>query len=347
MAPARLLDRNIRPAKRQTEEYSDDDVSQEEAGGSESEDVGSDASALDEDDRSDLDEDEVAEEDEESVQDPERLLSNVSFGALKHAQDSLSRKRKRTEDPTPDQDAKLDALRERLRQLREKKAGKIDGKGKQERSAKTRVTAQESAQDEDDVEDQSDSDSDAPSEEAAPTSRGSKHAPMSQSTKNQVTRKRQVIDLPNRKIRDPRFDALHSSAAHPGDSANKAYAFLHDYQASEVAELKAALKNTKDEHDKETLKRKIGSMENQRRTREAKERQQAVLRAHRKEERAKVEQGKNPYYLKKGELRERALVEKFKRMKGKDREKAVEKRRLRESQKEKKRMPEARRMPAS
>ena len=119
--------------------------------------------------------------------------------------------------PVP-QDAKLEALRQRLRQLRERKADKPDGKSKQERPAHARVTAQADVQDEDHGEDQSDSDSDAPSEEAAPTSRGSKHAPMSQSTKNQVTRKRQVIDLPNRKIRDPRFDALHSSAAHPGDS---------------------------------------------------------------------------------------------------------------------------------
>ena len=339
MAPARIIQRNIRPAKRQREEDSEEDVSEEDFGGGASDEAGSDEVG------SDLDQDDIEQEDGEEDGNPEQQLSSVSFGALKHAQDSLSRKRKRNQESTPAQDEKLEALRERLRQLREKNAGGAKSKGAGGRNAVSKVTAQSDEEQEDD--DESASDSDAPSEEAAPTSRGSKHAPMSQSTKHQVTRKRQVIDVPNRKVRDPRFDALHSSAAHPGDSSNKAYAFLHDYQASEVAELKAALKNTKDEHDKETLKRKIGSMENQRRTREAKERQQAVLRAHRKEERSKVEQGKNPYYLKKGELRERALVEKFKGMKGKEREKAVEKRRLRESQKEKKRMPEARRMPGS
>jgi len=343
MAPARVLDRNIRPVKIQREEDSDEEVSEEEFGGVQSDSAGSAAS---DDDQSGSDANDIAEDDDEEVGDPEQLLSNVSFGALKSAQDALSRKRKRNEDSAPAQNEKLEALRERLRHLRAKKQASTKSKSAPlERSNWTTRPTQED--DQDDEDDESASNSDAPSEEAAPTSRGSKHAPMSQSTKHQVTRKRQVIDLPNRKARDPRFDAMHSSSAHPGDSDNKAYAFLHDYQASEVAELKAALKNTRDEYDKETLKRKIGSMENQRRTREAKERQQAVLSAHRKEERSKVEQGKNPYYLKKGELRERALVEKFKGMKGKEREKAVDKRRLRESQREKKRMPEARRLPGS
>ena len=57
-----------------------------------------------------------------------------------------------------------------------------------------------------------------------------------------------------------------------------------------------------------------------------------------------MESGKNPYYLKKSELKEQALVEKYKGMNGKDREKAIDKKRKKESQKEIKRMPEARRM---
>ena len=104
------------------------------------------------------------------------------------------------------------------------------------------------------------------------------------------------------------------------------------------------MKKSKSEDDKIALRRKINSMENKLKAKAAREREQDVVRAHRKEEREKVQQGKTPYHLKKKEIKERALVEKFKGMKGKEREKVMDKKRLRESQKEKKRMPGARRV---
>jgi len=320
------LGRNVRPARQQESEeepdYSADEV----------ESAGSDARSV-----SEVEDEDDGAEDGEDGEDPEQMLSRVSFGALKHAQDGLSKKRKRGSNETPDQDAKLDAIRERLRELREKKgvtAGKIA-------SRKVDASRKPTQFDEDDEEDGSDSDS-SPSEEGAQSAR-SKHAPMAQSSKHQVTRKRQVIDLPNRKIRDPRFDALQQRNVHPGDNSEKAYSFLRDYQASEIVELKAALKATKDEDEKETLKRTIGSMENRLRAKAAKEREQEVLRQHRREEKAKVEQGKTPYYLKRSELKERTQVERFKGMKGKEREKAVERKRKKEDQREKRKMPTARR----
>merc|ERR1712070_355867 len=106
-----------------------------------------------------------------------------------------------------------------------------------------------------------------------------------------------------------------------------AYSFLRDYQKSEISELKAALKKAKSEEDKVTLRRKINSMENRLKSKESKERE-------------KVQQGKTPYFLKKKELKEQALVEKFKGMKSKDRAKLVEKRKKKEGQKERKKMPE-------
>ena len=65
--------------------------------------------------------------------------------------------------------------------------------------------------------------------------------------------------------------------------------------------------------------------------------------AHKKEEKGRVLEGKKPYFLKEKEVKERALVEKFRGMKGKEREKVVEKRRLKESQREKRGMPRDRR----
>ncbi|PPJ57008.1 hypothetical protein CBER1_00609 [Cercospora berteroae] len=270
----------------------------------------------------------------------EQQIGNLSFGALKQAQDAVSRKRKRGSDTTPDQEDKLAALRDRLRQIKEQKASKTTEISK---TAKKSKPAHRAPSD-DDSEDDADSDSDSgPSEEDAPhKSRTSKHAPAAQSTKYQVSRRRQVVDVPKRNVRDPRFDAFHQGA--PTGNLDKAYSFLVDYQKDEIKELKAEIKRTKSEQEKDVLRRKVNSMENRLKAKAAKEREQEVLRKHRKEEKSKVEQGKTPYYLKKKELKEKALVEKFKGMKSKERQKLIDKRQKKESQKEKKKMPEARRM---
>jgi ribosomal RNA-processing protein 36 len=289
-------------------------------------------------------ENETGEGDEEV----EQRIHNVSFGALKQAQDALSRKRKRGSDSTADQEEKLEALRARLDQIRSKSKKSanakssirnVDERQKDRRGSSTMQPHPKAA----DTDSEPDSDS-APSEEDIPTkSRTSKHAPASQSSRHQVTRKRTVVDVPKRTYRDPRFDALQERSAHPGNSG-KAYSFLRDYQKDEIAELKAAIKLTRNEDDKETLKRKVISMQNKIKSEEAKEREQEVLRQHRREEREKVEQGTKPFYLKQKDVKERAMVEKFKGMKSKDREKLMEKRRRKEDQKEKRRMPEARRL---
>lgn len=337
MAPGILLDRNVRPKGGQ--DFEEDVLSMEEA-----EDMGSDGESeelLDEEEGS---KDRIADDDNVSSDgedDTDPQINNVSFGALKQAQDALSRKRKRNDESTLAQEDKLEALRKRLRQLKGQKADKSKPGRSDQKISQRAPTSKSTVSEANGGDDDSDSDS-APSEEGAPKTR-SKHMPAARSSRHPVTRKRQVIDVPTLRTRDPRFDALHQQASHPG-KADKAYSFLRDYQADEISQLKAALKATKDSDDKEKLKRKIGSMENRIRAKDAEERKQAVLRQHRREEKSKVEQGKTPYYLKKSELKERTLVEKYRGMKGKEREKAIEKKRKKEGQKEKRRMPEARRM---
>lgn len=269
----------------------------------------------------------------------EQQISHVSFDALLHAQDTISKKRKRGSDTNPDQEDKLAALRDRLRQIKEQKASKA----LKQRNPSSKLQMTKVADRGDNVRsDDSESDS-GPSEEDAPNrARTSKHAPTAQSTRYQVSRKRQVVDVPKRNVRDPRFDAFHQQA-HTGNS-DKAYSFLEDYQKDEIKELKAEIKRTKNEDDKQTLKRKVNSMENRLKAKAAKDREQEVVRRHRKEEKSRVEEGKTPYYLKKKEIKEQALVEKFKGMKSKDRQKLIDKRQKKESQREKKRMPDARRM---
>jgi ribosomal RNA-processing protein 36 len=332
MAPAKLLNRNIRPSRVQPENDDDFDLSED---GAEGENAGS---AADFDDESGDDDDEAPEDDEEEEEDAvDGQLEKVSFGALKQAQDALSRKRKRNEEANPAQDEKLEKIRERLREIKRRKESEAEAEGKPK---KKQASKKSDHKDEDEHDQDSDSDSDSGPEEVGATG---KHAPMAQSSRYEVTRKRQVIEVPKMKARDPRFDAMQQRNAHTGN-VDKAYGFLAEYQADEIAQLKTAMKTTKDPFEKDLLKRKIGSMENRIKAKAAKEREQEVLRRHRKDERQKVESGKNPYYLKKSELKEQALVEKYKGMKGKDREKAIDKKRKKESQKEIKRMPEARRM---
>ena len=332
MAPAKLLNRNIRPSRVQPEDDDDFDLSGD---GSEGEDAGS---AADFDDVSGDDDNDAPEDDEDEEEGAvDGQLEKVSFGALKQAQDSLSRKRKRNEETNPENDEKLEKIRERLREIKRRKESEAAAEGKPK---KKQATKKSDKRDEDEDDEDSDSDSDSGPEEVGAKS---KHAPMAQSSRYEVTRKRQVIEVPKMKARDPRFDAMQQRNAHTGN-VEKAYGFLAEYQADEIAQLKAALKTTKDPFQQDLLKRKIGSMENRIKAKAAKEREQEVLRRHRKEERQKVESGKNPYYLKKSELKEQALVEKYKGMKGKEREKAIDKKRKKESQREIKRMPEARRM---
>jgi ribosomal RNA-processing protein 36 len=332
MAPAKLLNRNIRPSRVQPEDDDDFDLSED---GAEGEDAGS---AADFDDESGDDGDDAPEDDEDEEEGAvDGQLEKVSFGALKQAQDALSRKRKRNEEANPENDEKLEKIRERLREIKRRKESEAEAEGKPK---KKQTSKKSDKRDEDEHNEDSDSDSDSGPEEVGAKS---KHAPMAQSSRYEVTRKRQVIEVPKMKARDPRFDAMQQRNAHTGN-VDKAYGFLADYQADEIAQLKAALKTTKDPFQQDLLKRKIGSMENRIKAKASKEREQEVLRRHRKEERQKVESGKNPYYLKKSELKEQALVEKYKGMKGKDREKAIDKKRKKESQKEIKRMPEARRM---
>ncbi len=272
-------------------------------------------------------------------EDPEEYIATVSFGALKKAQGAIARKRKRGSDTNAEQEEKLDALRSRLRQMKQAKLRENATQPTERPSKKSRpVTVATTATTQD-----MDSDSDsAPSEVGGSKSRTSKHAPVSKSSRFQVTRKRVVVDVPKRVARDPRFDAFNQNTSDPGNVL-KAYSFLRDYQEDEIAELKAAVKQAKTEDDRETLKRKLISMQNRIKTDDAKEREQNVLRQHRKEEKERVDQGKKPFFLKRKEVKDRALVEKFKGMKGKDRDKLVERRRRKDDQREKKKMPEARR----
>jgi len=226
-------------------------------------------------------------------------MSKVSFGALAKAQDAISkqqpadRKRKRGDDTSKSQEDKLEALRERLRQIKAEKLANGAQPSKKAKTDKKSKSKSESKRDTQEADEDGDSDSDA-----APKARSSKHAPAVQSSKRAVSRKRNVVDVKKPVFRDPRFD--NASGPQPDEFVvKKRYDFLNDYRKSEISELRQTIKKTKNPVEQEQLKKKLLSMESQQKARENKDKLQEVTREHKKKEKELVKEGKQPFFLKK------------------------------------------------
>jgi len=253
---------------------------------------------------------------DEGDDDIKASLSNISFGALAKAQASMGPK-KRKEKPTKTEDAAspLDDIRARILEARERKrlaAGNPDSKEKK-------------------------------------AARSNKHAPMEQSSKRAVSRKRTIVEPPaHAKPRDPRFDAAvmgHNGGGKNPELANKAYAFLDEYRASELKELKAELAKTKNPEQKEALKKQIRSVSDRMRSIENKKREMSVQAEHKQKEKQLLREGKKstPYFLKKSDLKKQVMQKKYEEMGSRDRAKALERRRKKMASKERKEMPWERR----
>lgn len=165
--------------------------------------------------------------------------------------------------------------------------------------------------------------------------RSSKHAPQEQTSKRQVTRMREIIPDTRRKARDPRFDPLVGGKMDE-DKARKAYAFLDEYRDSEMADLRAQIKKTKNPSAKENLKRQLLSMESRKKSRAKKDEESRLLSEHRKKEKELVAQGKQPFYLKRSEQKKQLLVNRFEGMSKGQVDRAIERKRKKVAGKEKK-----------
>jgi len=240
-------------------------------------------------------------------------LKDISFGALAEAQARLNpnpRKRK-----LADQDQDTDKITERDRELRKDIDYTNRGQVKH-------------------------------------TSRSSKHAPAAMSTRNPVSRKRTIFSPPPaEKFRDPRFDASviadsrrDNTSSTQGASRN--YAFLSDYQATEVLDLKAQLKKTKDPDQHAQLKRQIMSIEAKLRNAQFQRREAEILQEHKKKEREAIREGKKarPYYLKQSDLKKRIEQERQEAMGKRARDKSEKRKKMREKTKDARDMPRVRRL---
>lgn len=82
---------------------------------------------------------------------------------------------------------------------------------------------------------------------AAPSSREhrSHHAPAEMSSRKPVTRRRQVVELPHVERRDPRFSTVVGGSEHNAERARRNYAFVREYQQSELDSLAKAIKSAR------------------------------------------------------------------------------------------------------
>ncbi|KAJ5826175.1 rRNA biogenesis protein rrp36 [Penicillium riverlandense] len=329
-----LLNRRVRARPEEEEEiYSDASAPSEDGLGNDEESEDGDMQSQDsnesdtmndnsdDDDKSDQD---AAEEDSlsDDNDDLQTSLNNISFGALAKAQASMGPKKRKnkltTTASTEESTSALDDIRAQIRAAREQRRSKAQ----EDNPAST---------------------------EKKEKKRSSKHAPMVQSSKYAVSRKRTVIEpAAVAKARDPRFDAAvmgHSGAGKHSEAASKAYAFLDEYRASELKDLKEQFAKTKNAQQKEALKKQIRSASDKMRAMEARKRERDVIADHKKKEKQLIREGKKstPYYLKKSDLKKQVMMKKYEEMGSRDRAKALERRRKKMASKERKNLPMERR----
>ncbi|KAI1375138.1 DUF947-domain-containing protein [Hypoxylon crocopeplum] len=251
-----------------------------------------------------IDESGSSSEDDEEAEDPPATVSRISFGALAKAQASLPNTRR---------------AKGRKSQEDEEQEGEDDDDGRNYKGA-------------------------LESKAKAPKPhRLNKHAPTEQSSKRQVSRKREVVQVHKPVARDPRFSAAVSGKPLDEDKARRAYAFLDEYRDSEMARLRDTVKKTKDASAKEELKRALASMESRKKAQLHRDKERKVVAEHRRQEKDLVRQGKQPFYLKKSEQKKRLLLDRFADMKGKQVDRAIERRRKKLTARERRDMPVARR----
>ncbi|ODO08497.1 rRNA biogenesis protein RRP36 [Cryptococcus wingfieldii CBS 7118] len=244
---------------------------------------------------------------EESDDDSAELvnLKSLPLATLAKAQKSLGQKAS-SSSSTQSKEEKLAAAKAKLAQLQR---GKGRGVSVTDRPA-GRVNR-----------DASDSDDSGP--ESAAAGRSNKHAPAAMSTKRQVTRKRQVIDVPKPERRDPRFSSL--SAGHANaDLHHKSYSFLPSLLKEELVSLKAQVAAAKKAEkqcslrdkpqrveERERLEEEMGRVRTRLARGEKEELERETLAKAKKEEREKRESGKGAWYMKKGEKRDLLLKARF------------------------------------
>ncbi|KAL8112408.1 uncharacterized protein LOC141667756 [Apium graveolens] len=171
------------------------------------------------------------------------------------------------------------------------------------------------------------------------TSRANKNRPMEVTSKKPVGRFREVIQVPKKVARDPRFETLCGEL--DVDGFKKRYNFLYERELpAEKEELKKLMKKTKDSNAIDELKNRMTWVDKQLKSASTKHTDKKILSEHKKKEREAAKHGKKPFYLKKSQIREQKLIEQFKELKQSGKaDSFIEKRRKKNAAKDHRFMP--------
>ncbi|KAM7491342.1 hypothetical protein LguiA_034263 [Lonicera macranthoides] len=169
--------------------------------------------------------------------------------------------------------------------------------------------------------------------------RANKNRPMEISSKKPVGRFREIIQVPKRVVRDPRFESLCGELN--VDGFRKRYNFLYENELpAEKEELKKVMKKSNDPEVVDELKNRLSWIDKQLKSASTKNNEKEILAEHKKKEREAAKQGKQPYYLKKSDIRKQKLIEKYKDLKASGKlESFIEKRRRKNAAKDHKYVP--------
>ncbi|CAH8252086.1 unnamed protein product [Arabidopsis lyrata] len=147
------------------------------------------------------------------------------------------------------------------------------------------------------------------------TGRANKNRPMELSSKKPVSRYREVVQVPKKEVRDPRFNQLGGTLDVEGFRKRYNF-FFEDKLPVEREELKKKLKKTKNPEEVNELKNQLTYVEKMLKYEPStKNKGAAILTEHKKKEREAAKEGKRPYYLKKSEIRKQTLIEKYNSLK--------------------------------
>ncbi|RCV12594.1 hypothetical protein SETIT_2G281500v2 [Setaria italica] len=169
--------------------------------------------------------------------------------------------------------------------------------------------------------------------------RASKKRPMEISTKMRPPKLREVIQVPKKVVRDPRFEPIYGSVDKEGFRKRYNFLFDEDFPA-EKQRLQEMIKKSKDPNAIEEMKSRVTWIDKQLKSHPRKNVESEILREHIKKEREAAKAGKRPYYLKRSELRERKLINKYEELKEAGKLDAfMEKRRRKNASKDHRYMP--------
>ncbi|EOA36210.1 hypothetical protein CARUB_v10010126mg [Capsella rubella] len=147
------------------------------------------------------------------------------------------------------------------------------------------------------------------------TGRANKNRPVELSSKKPVSRYREVVHVPKKEPRDPRFVSLGGQVDLEGFKKRYNF-FFEDKLPVEREELKKQLKKAKNPEEVNRLKNELTYVEKMLKYEPStKNKGAAILTEHKKREREAAKEGKKPYYLKKSEIRKQALIEKYNTLK--------------------------------